>query len=91
MGMVFQHFALLPHLTVLGNVAFPLEVQGVGRAKTREGRAREIIELVGLRAARPTTRASFPAASSSGSASPARSRSSRRSGSSTSLSRRSIP
>ncbi len=47
MGMVFQHFALLPHLTVLGNVAFPLEVQGVGRAK-REGRAREIIELVGL-------------------------------------------
>ncbi len=47
MGMVFQHFALLPHLTVLGNVAFPLEIQGVGRAK-REGRAREIIELVGL-------------------------------------------
>ncbi len=47
MGMVFQHFALLPHLTVLGNVAFPLEIQGVNRAK-REGRAREIIELVGL-------------------------------------------
>ncbi len=47
MGMVFQHFALLPHLTVLGNVAFPLEIQGVDRAK-REGRAREIIELVGL-------------------------------------------
>jgi glycine betaine/proline transport system ATP-binding protein len=47
MGMVFQHFALLPHLTVLGNVAFPLEVQGVGR-RTREKRALEVIELVGL-------------------------------------------
>jgi glycine betaine/proline transport system ATP-binding protein len=47
MGMVFQHFALLPHRTVLGNVAFPLEVQGVDRI-TREERAMQIIELVGL-------------------------------------------
>jgi len=47
MGMVYQHFALLPHLTVLGNVAFPLEVQGIDR-RTREARAREVIELVGL-------------------------------------------
>ncbi len=47
MGMVFQHFALLPHLTVLGNVAFPLEVQGMERG-ARELRAREVIELVGL-------------------------------------------
>ncbi len=47
MGMVFQHFALLPHLTVLENVAFPLSVQGVER-KDRETRAREVIELVGL-------------------------------------------
>ena len=30
MGMVFQHFALLPHLTVLDNVAFPLAIRGVG-------------------------------------------------------------
>ncbi len=47
MGMVFQHFALLPHLTVVGNVAFPLEVQGVDRAE-RNTRAREMIDLVGL-------------------------------------------
>ncbi len=48
MGMVFQHFALLPHLSVLGNVAFPLEVQGTSRTK-REARAMEVIELVGLK------------------------------------------
>ncbi len=48
MGMVFQHFALLPHLSVLRNVAFPLEVQGIDRAG-REQRAREVIELVGLK------------------------------------------
>jgi glycine betaine/proline transport system ATP-binding protein len=48
MGMVFQNFALLPHLNVLENIAFPLSIQGIDRA-SREARAREVIELVGLR------------------------------------------
>jgi glycine betaine/proline transport system ATP-binding protein len=47
MGMVFQNFGLLPHRTVLSNVAFPLEVRGAPREE-REKRAREMIKLVGL-------------------------------------------
>ncbi|MBM3583310.1 MAG: betaine/proline/choline family ABC transporter ATP-binding protein [Alphaproteobacteria bacterium] len=46
-GMVFQNFGLLPHLTVLENVAFPLKVQGLARG-ARTKRALEMIELVGL-------------------------------------------
>jgi glycine betaine/proline transport system ATP-binding protein len=48
MGMVFQHFALLPHLNVLENVAFPLFIQGIDRQQ-REARAREMIDLVSLK------------------------------------------
>jgi glycine betaine/proline transport system ATP-binding protein len=46
-SMVFQHFALLPHRTVLDNVAYGAELRGVPRTE-REQRAREIIGLVGL-------------------------------------------
>jgi len=47
MGMVFQSFGLLPHRTVLENVAFPLEMRGQDR-HTRRERAMEVIKLVGL-------------------------------------------
>lgn len=47
MGMVFQSFGLLPHRTVLENVAFPLEMRGQDRHARRE-RALEVVKLVGL-------------------------------------------
>lgn len=47
MGMVFQSFGLLPHRTVLENVAFPLEMRGQDK-HARRTRALEVIELVGL-------------------------------------------
>ncbi|WP_198154099.1 methionine ABC transporter ATP-binding protein [Catenuloplanes japonicus] len=46
-GMIHQHFALLSSRTVAGNVAFPLEVTGLGRA-ARARRVAELLELVGL-------------------------------------------
>ncbi len=49
MAMVFQSFALLPHLTVLQNTAFGLEVAGVAKT-VRERRAYEVLEQVGLKA-----------------------------------------
>ncbi|MEZ4370061.1 MAG: glycine betaine/L-proline ABC transporter ATP-binding protein ProV [Polyangiaceae bacterium] len=49
MSMVFQSFALLPHLRVWENVAFGLEIAGVEKQK-RRARALDVLEQVGLRA-----------------------------------------
>lgn len=46
-SMVFQNFGLLPHITVLDNVAFGLHVRGEGKPQARE-KARQWIERVGL-------------------------------------------
>ncbi|MFH8345563.1 glycine betaine/L-proline ABC transporter ATP-binding protein [Streptomyces sp. NPDC018045] len=47
-SMVFQHFALFPHRSVLENAAYGLEVQGVPRAE-RDRRATEALHLAGLK------------------------------------------
>ena len=47
MSMVFQHFGLLPHRTVINNVAFGLEIQGV-KESVRLEKAQKVIETVGL-------------------------------------------
>ncbi|MFI2185537.1 glycine betaine/L-proline ABC transporter ATP-binding protein [Streptomyces sioyaensis] len=46
-AMVFQHFGLLPHRSVIDNVAYGLEIQGVGKTERRE-KAGEIVDKVGL-------------------------------------------
>lgn len=48
LGMVFQNFALFPHRTILKNVEFGLEVQGIP-AEEREQKARDALEVVGLK------------------------------------------
>ncbi|RXZ79963.1 glycine betaine/L-proline ABC transporter ATP-binding protein [Paenibacillaceae bacterium] len=48
MGMVFQKFALFPHRTVIQNVEYGLEVQGIGKAERRK-MAMQSLELVGLK------------------------------------------
>ncbi|HIL94827.1 MAG TPA: ATP-binding cassette domain-containing protein, partial [Pseudomonadales bacterium] len=47
MGMVFQSFALLPHRTVLENIAFPLQIKGSSTQDSMK-RAKDMVDLVGL-------------------------------------------
>ena len=49
-GMVFQNYALFPHMTVAGNVAYPLRLRGVSNADIadRVGRALDLVQLTGL-------------------------------------------
>ncbi len=54
-GMVFQNYALFPHMTVGRNLAFPLEVRGLDEAQCRErvARALRLVRLDGLEDRRP--------------------------------------
>jgi glycine betaine/proline transport system ATP-binding protein len=47
MAMVFQHFGLFPHRRVIDNIAYGLEVQGIGKTERRR-RAGTVLDLVGL-------------------------------------------
>lgn len=48
MGMVFQYYAIWPHMTVYQNVAFGLEVLKRSKNETKE-RAARILDIVGLK------------------------------------------
>jgi ABC-type Fe3+/spermidine/putrescine transport system ATPase subunit len=47
LGMVFQSYAVWPHMTVFENVAYPLQLRGLGRAAVRE-KVDRVLDLVGL-------------------------------------------
>ncbi len=61
MGMVFQSYAVWPHMTVADNIAYGLKMRGVGRAQTR-ARVDKILDVVGLRG----QEAKYPGALSGG-------------------------
>jgi glycine betaine/proline transport system ATP-binding protein len=47
-GMVFQHYGLLPHMSVLDNAAFGLKIKGISK-EDRYKKAQEVLETVGLK------------------------------------------
>jgi ABC-type Fe3+/spermidine/putrescine transport system ATPase subunit len=54
-GMVFQKYALFPHMSVAGNIAFPLRMRGMARAdrETAVRRALEMVKLAGYEVRMP--------------------------------------
>jgi iron(III) transport system ATP-binding protein len=64
-AMVFQSYAIWPHMTVRGNVAFPLDVMKTSGDDTRR-RVAEVLDMVGLRDLASAARRSFRADNSSG-------------------------
>ena len=65
-GMVFQSYAIWPHMTVFQNVAYPLEGSGVSRTEVRE-RVAKVLGLVGLEEMMDRPAPFSPADNSSGS------------------------
>ena len=55
LGMVFQNYALFPHMTIAENVAFPLKVRNVSRADTeiKVRKALEMVQMAGLEGRKP--------------------------------------
>ena len=65
MGMVFQNYAIFPHMTVRDNVAFGLQMRGAGKADI-EKRVDDILKIVKIDHLKTVCPPPFPAASSSG-------------------------
>ena len=76
-GMVFQNYALFPHLDVAANIAFPLKLRGVAPAEIGAARRPQRSRWSSSAASASAASTSCPAASASGSRSRARSCSSR--------------
>ncbi len=56
MGVVFQNYALFPHMTVAENIAFPLQMRGAGKAEASEkvGKVLDMVQLSSMRERKPS-------------------------------------